>query len=392
MASFKNNINLMYLFQFFRNLHFISGVLVPFFLNWGKISFTQIMLLQSVFVISVFFLEVPTGAVADYFGRKLSLTLSAIINGLAVLIYSAYPNFYIFILGEITWAIGVALMSGANEALVYDSLKKIKKEKTSKKVFGRFMSFDMAALMISAPIGSYIASTLGLRYTMVFMAIPLFLAAIITLLLKEPKIKRKNKPKEYLKTMVDGVKYFKSHSILKMLAFDMISITVLWFFLIWTYQPLLIQLSVPILYFGFIQAGIAGIQIPVMNNLEKLEKLFGSKKRFALWSALGVGIGFILLGFITSIPIVILLFLLVVGFGGPREALFKNYLNKHIETKNRATVLSTVSMMEKLAFAVTYPIVGVLVDYSLSFTHILLGIIVIICAVASRVEEKHLID
>ena len=38
------------------------------------------------------------------------------------------PNFYVFALAEIIWAIGVTFASGADESLVYDSLKKIKKE------------------------------------------------------------------------------------------------------------------------------------------------------------------------------------------------------------------------------------------------------------------------
>ena len=366
--------------------------MIPFFLQWGKISFFQIMILQSIFVISVFLLEIPTEAIADYFGRKTSLIISAFTHAIAAIIYAAFPSFFLFILAEIIWALGVALMSGADQALVYDSLKKLKKEKTSKKVFGRVTSFDVTALMIAAPIGSIIATVFGLRYTMLFMAIPFFIASFISLFFKEPVTQKKAKPKNYLKTMIEGVKYFKSHAVLRILAFDLISNTVLWFFIIWTYQPLLTQLGVPILFFGLVQAGIAGVQIPVMNNFNRLEKLFGSKKGLIFWSALLIGVSYFLLGFITYLPIVILLFFVIVGFGGPREVLFKNYMNKHIKSDTRATVLSTVSMLEKLCFAVTYPIVGLLVEWSLNTTFVILGICVLFFAVISKVEEKHLID
>ena len=76
----------------------MGGVLVPFFLEWGKISFTQIMILQSFFVFSKFILEIPTGAIADYFGRKTSIIFSALVMSIAVFVYSSYPNFYIFLL------------------------------------------------------------------------------------------------------------------------------------------------------------------------------------------------------------------------------------------------------------------------------------------------------
>ena len=86
----------MYVFKFLVSLHFIGGVIVPFFLDWGQISFTQIMILQSFFVFSLFILEIPTGAIADYFGRKTSLMFAAIATTSAALVYSSYPSFYIF--------------------------------------------------------------------------------------------------------------------------------------------------------------------------------------------------------------------------------------------------------------------------------------------------------
>src|SRR3989344_4225458 len=206
MSSFQANIWKMYVFKFLLNMHFIGGVLVPFFLDWGQISFTQLMILESFFVFSIFLLEVPTGAVADYFGRKISLIFAAIMISIAAFVYSSYPNFYVFLLGEFLWAAGLAFLSGADEALVYDSLKEIKSEKKSKKIFGRFTSFGMTALMVSAPIGSIIASTFGLRYTMRFMVIPFFLAFLLAMTFKEPITKKKIESKKYMDTLLNGIK------------------------------------------------------------------------------------------------------------------------------------------------------------------------------------------
>ncbi|MFH1439104.1 MAG: MFS transporter [Candidatus Woesearchaeota archaeon] len=303
-----------------------GGVLVPFFLDWGSITFTQLMILQSFFVFSMFILEIPTGAVADYFGRKTSISLSAVFIALSVIIYTIYPNFYLFLLGEFFWAIGAALLSGSDQALLYDSLKKLKSEKQSKKIFGRYGSLELTGMMIAAPIGSLVAAEFGLRMPMLLMIIPFTIAFLIALTLKEPIIKESvskndleklskkttaNKTRKtiadktkkinsnsisskiahtesmrYWNTLVSGIRYFRGHKILQLLAFDSISITALVFFIIWTYQPLLQQLGVPILYFGFVHAGLAGIQVLFMNHFEFLEKLFGSKKNYLLWSAI----------------------------------------------------------------------------------------------------------
>lgn len=177
-SNFERNIWKICIFKFFISLHFIGGVIVPFFTDWGKISFTQVMILQSWFMLWILLLEIPTGVVADYFCRKHSLVLAAIVNSIAALVYASMPNFYIFLLGEVLWAMSEALLSGAFEAFVYDFLKILDEEKISKKVFGRVESFGLAGFMVGAPIGSVIAAQFGLRAPMLLLVIPFTIAFI----------------------------------------------------------------------------------------------------------------------------------------------------------------------------------------------------------------------
>jgi MFS family permease len=393
MQPYRANIWKIYIFKFLYMLMFISGVLVPFYLDWGKISYTQIMILQSFYVIVVLLMEIPTGAVADRFGRKTSLVLAAISSSTATLIYSSIPNFYIFMIGEFFWALGFALISGCDEAMVYDSLKEMNLEAKSKIIIGRLKSFEMAAIMIAAPIGSLIASKIGLRYSMRFIFFPFFSAFLVALTFKEPGIKsEKEKKGKYIEILKSGVKYFKKHKILKILAFERISINVLVFFIIWMYQPLLQKLGIPIIYFGMVSSLMSGVQIPIMNNFARLEKIFGSKRRFLLFSALLPGICFILLGINTYIPLAIILICLIGGFGLSRMVLFQSYMNKYIESHNRATVISTISMLSSLVSAVIYPLVGLMVEWSLNYAFIIVGTLIITCALFSKIEEEHLID
>ena len=153
------------------------------------------------------------------------------------------------------------------------------------------------------------------------------------------------------------------------------------------------QIKVPVVYFGLVHAiAITGIQIPFMNSFEKLEKMFGGKKKYLLWSALISGIAFILLGLSRTVWMVVILLMAITGFGMTRFVLFQNYLNKHIESENRATVLSTISMADRLMRALLYPLIGLLVEWSLNYTLMILGVLIIIFALISRVREEHLID
>jgi MFS family permease len=372
---------------------FISGVLVPFYLDWGKVSYTQVMILQSFYVIIVLLMEIPTGAIADYLGRKTSLILAGIASSIGALVYSSVPNFYIFFMGEFFWALGFALLSGCDEAMLYDSLKEINLESKSKTIIGRLKSFEMTAIMIAAPIGSLIASKMGLRYAMMFVFFPFFSAFLVALTFKEPHINREKEEKEkYIEILKSGIKYFKEHKILKILAFERISINVLVFFIIWMYQPLLGKLGIPIIYFGLVSSLMSGSQIPIMNSFGRLEKIFGSKRRYLLFSALLPGICFILLGINTYIPLAIILICLAGGFGLSRMVLFQSYMNKYIESHNRATVISTISMLSSLVSAVMYPLVGLMVEWSLDYSFIIIGTLIIVCTMVSKIEEGHLID
>jgi predicted MFS family arabinose efflux permease len=393
--KFRNNIWKIYIFKFCISLQFVGGVLVPFFLDWGGITFTQIMILQSWFMFWIFIFEIPTGSIADYLGRKHSLTLAVVMNSIGVLIYSSIPNFYIFLLGEFMWALAQALFSGAGEAFIYDTLKIIEEPEKSKHVYGKFESFGLFGYMIAAPIGSIFAVVISLRSTMLLIVVPMTFAFVIAMTFKEPKIKEIKERKSYLKILRDGVKFFYNNKILKILAFDMISIGVVAFLMIWLNQPMLIILNVNIIFFGIIQFIWVACEIVIMNNYTRLERIFGTKRRYLFFSALIVGLMFILGGIsliIINIPLALLSIIIVTAFGLTRTPLLISYMNKHIPSPERATILSTINMFRTLCLVIIYPLIGLAVDKALYLTLLILGILSLFFSFVSRIKEEFLID
>ena len=171
-----------------------------------------------------------------------------------------------------------------------------------------------------------------------------------------------------------------------------LSISTLAFLMIWTYQPLLKLVGIPLMYFGFVHAGLTGVQIPVMNNFARLERVFGSRKGYLVWSALIAGGAFVLLGLIPHAAVTVPLLLVISGFGLARAVLLDNYMNKLIESSVRATVISAVSMLGTLVMGLLYLAVGLLVEWSLNGTLITIGAAVILCALLARTREEHLVD
>ena len=395
IGSFQANIRKMYVLKLLSNLHFYSAVIVPFYTEWGGIKFSQILFLNAWFMFWNFLLEVPTGTVADFLGRKVSLVLGCTIGALGALVYASCPHFAIFMAAEVIFAFSYTLLSGADEALVYDSLKELEQTSGSKKVFSRLESFKLTGIVLGAVSGGFIARYLGLRQPMVLYAIPLAAAGVLAATLREPQISAK-KPtlsfRSYKKILSDGVRFFWHSKILKMLTLDMVIVFAFAWIIIWFYQALLKNAGVDIAYFGIVHAFMSLSQILMINNFLRLERWLGSKKRLLFLSAFLFGAFFLLLGLTSFAPLVIAGIILSAGFGLSRGPLFSSYMNKYIPSDKRATILSTTSMLRTFSIVVVNILSGFLADWSIPNTLLILGAVVIGFSFLSKIKEEDLID
>ena len=385
------DIRKMYLFTFLVELTFFGAIAVPFFIEWGKLNYAQIFVLEAWFISWVFLLEIPTGVVADRVGRKYSLFLGSLIGAIGFAAYTIAPNFYWFLLGEFIVAIALAFMSGADTALIYDLLKKQKKQKQAKLIFSRYRIFNTLGIVIGAPAGSVIAGMVLWPYptnlTLPFLltAVPLLAGSLVALTIKE---KRKVKFREsYTRTAINGVKYLSKHKILRVLATDLIVISGTLFFMFWFYQSLMGKYGINIAFNGFVTAGFSIFSILLLMKIGAIEKLVGTRRMLFL-SALIPGLFYLGLAWINSFVFAIFAIFVITSLGSIRRPIFDHYMNSYIKSKDRATVLSTISMFGRLFIGILYPLVGILADISLESAFLILGVLTIIFAVVFRTSEN----
>ena len=384
------NIWKSYMFQLFLGCHMVSGVLLPFFLVWGRLTFIEVMILQSYFTIMIVIFEIPCGAISDNISRKFSLFLGGLTTAFAALIYSTIPNIFIFVIGETLFALGFALVSGTDQALTFDTLRKLEREYEMSKIMARNRSFFLIGISIAAPIGSLITLFFPLQYAMTFMFFPFIIAAFIAITLQEPNHNLEKKSLKYLSIVKSGFKQLRKNKTLRILAFDFVIVDVLAFLLIWTYQLYLEDLSVPLTFYGFVAASMTLAEMIFCNLVPKLEKYSKNKKLFLVIYTMIPGIAYILIAFILFAPLGILLIIIIIGFGFSRSIIFINGINKNIEAENRATVLSTISMIRSFIITILYPVIGILAMWNLNYTFIILGISIILIALLSNVKNEQL--
>lgn len=358
-------INKIYVYAFFKNFAFFSAVLVPFFTDWGHISLFQVQVLQSWFSIWVFVLEVPTGAIADKIGRKHSLIMGAIFIALATIIYGSIPSYSIFLIAEFLFAVGYALNSGADQALLYDTLKSQGREHESKNIMGKADAIMLSGMMVAAPLGSLIASKLGLNAPQILTAIPMLIAGLIAWSIPEPKIHSDSEATKYLDIIKQGFASIRSNPIIATLAFDSVVVSSAAYFVVWFYQPFMKSLGIPIAYFGLAHALLLLSEILVSSNFSKLEILLGTGKSYLKNSALLVTCVF-LLSAIFPHPLTLLLLIVIGGgIGYTRSTYISSLANKYINSRSRATTLSSIGMIRRLALVPLNPVIGAIAVYSL---------------------------
>lgn len=370
--------------------HFISSVLVPFYRDWGGLSFAQILFVNGWFMLWNFLLEVPTGTVADTFGRKVSLILGCFVGVVAAVVYTSAPSLSRFLLAEVIFACSFTLISGADDALFYDSLVAAGQSSQAQRRIARFGAAQLVGIVVGALLGGVIASHFGLRAPLLFETVPMALAGCVGFGLSEIAGEQGARRPGYGEVLTTGLRTFFTHRTLRVIALDSILVGSLAWLIIWFYQALLEQAGVPLVWFGSVHVAMTLGQVLVLANVDRLEGLLGTRRRLAAAGPLVMGVCYLALACVTKLPWVPIAIVGLASFGLSRRMLFIAYLNPHIPSQRRATVLSAVAMLRTLTIAVVNPIAGLVADRSMPALLAGAGAASLVLALLSPLRNEHI--
>lgn len=386
---FRRNIPLLYAIRVLFWAHFFGAVMVPFFTEWGGLKLSQVFYLNAWFMLCSFVLEVPTGVIADFFGRKISLALGGLVAAGGALLYASGPSWMRFALAEAALAVAFTLHSGADEALIYDSLKADDNEAAAVRVLARLEACKLIGINLGTLTGSWIAVTWGLTAPMRAYALPALVVFALSLFLREaPTGAVATTRKNYLRILKTGGRFFWSHAALRRLSLELAVTNALAWGIIWLYQPLLQQSGLALKWFGVIHATACVAQVVFLSQVERLTKLCGSRRRLLLASTLTAGIAMLLLAWVRWLPAVVPLILVAFAFSLPRVAIYSAQFNTLIPSAERATVLSFGSMIRTLAIVVFNPLTGLMADHSLALALAVLGGLLVVLPWLSRADDQ----
>jgi len=380
----RHNILKMYLLKAVLWFMVAMPIIVLFFQENG-LTLTEVMILQSIYSFSVALFEIPSGFIADIVGRKRTIVLSTIFTFIGFLVFSFYGGFYAFAIAQVLVGIGGSLMSGSDSAIIYDTLLEANSKNTYTKIEGRSYAIGNFSEAFAGILGGFLA--VGSIYMPIYVQTSiLFFSIPIAFTLIEPTMHKENKLDRSFKAVLEVIKFaMVDNQKLKWLIIYSSAMGVATLSMAWFAQPFFKSINIPLAYFGILWAVLnfsAGI---TSFNAYQFDKKYNNYKML-FYFALSMSISFLFLGYNASVfgLIFILLIYLLRGIVTP---ILRNEINENTTSNKRATVLSVRSLIIRISFAISAPILGYIADnYSLAISFYCLAIVVGFFSILSAIK------
>ncbi len=352
----SRNVKLIYVHTIFTNMLFVLPVIVPYYRSIG-LTFQDFLLGEALFSATVLLAEVPSGWLSDMWKRRTTLILGAVFGIAGYCCLMVADGLFMANMGQVIVGIAIALNSGTNTALLYDTLLEEGRVEEYRKLDGQRHAYGIYGVAGSALVGGFLFA-MHEKLPLLIDIFTLVLAMIVIACVREPARNRKSTEKHMLHDMAVTMRY-ALHGHPEIAGIIILSAIVLCTtkLMLWASQPYYEGLKLPVEWFGFIMAGsyvVAGLAGQWSHKLDRI-----SSNRGAL----------ILMAFMVAIPCLILalgvpvwaavaLFLcgtLVYSMGTPR---INNAINRLVGPERRATVLSTGNLIVHILFIPTSLVVG----------------------------------
>ena len=367
-----SNIWKLYLIKISKWFMLFMPYVVPFYHSNG-LDMHQIMVLQAIYSVSIIALEIPSGYFADVIGRRRTLIIGVIMGAIGMGLYSISYGFMGFLIAELVLGFGQSFISGADSALLYDSLLDNNKDKDYIKYEGRMVSVGNIAEAAAGIAGGLLA-LISLRTNYYVQTGVALLAVPAAIMLMEPG-KHKRLGAFNFRTILDVVadslfinKELRTNIFLSAII-GSATLTMAWFA-----QPYFEFVELPLSLFGIMWT-LLNLTVGFAAMLAyRVERKLGANLTVLLL-AIMIPAGYLALGHFSSIWALSILFFFYIVRGVATPVL-KDYIHRLTTSEVRATVLSVRNFIIRICFVLVGPAMGYLTDQTSLQTALTFGGIV----------------
>ena len=374
---------------------FWGPILIFYIQHAGHMSLPEIYFMEAVVIFGCVILEIPSGALADMIGRKKTILAGSLFLVLSVIGFALITSPIWVWAMNVMWMFGFSLRSGADSAFLYDSLKELGKENDYQKIQGAVVGNRLFIMAIAALVTGFLAE-IDIRLPAILSIPAVVIASALTFFFTEPVLSGRNHFKRSagkLKSVVNFLKeqfglmkfsvlFVANHKAVKWIILFATLVGVaskVWFF---TYNPYFELVDLDLRFYGimfFLFNIIAWLFSRYAYRIEKKVPEYNLVVIIILLIGLPI---FIMGTFVIKLAISLMLFQNVVrGFMSP---FFGGFINKHLDSGNRATVLSIKSAVSGLAQFISLGLFGFMLGIlPLDVNLQILGIITLVLGIFS---------
>jgi MFS family permease len=353
MKRYQNNSKWLTWFAPFQELSISAAYLMPFFLQNG-LSLLQVFALQSIFSLASLLWEIPSGYIADRFGRALCIKISAPLAAGSMIAYGFSHLYWQFIICELGLAIANGLISAIDTALLFDSLKADGNQAQFVKLSQRINAFGFAAVAFGVPIAYVLVKYVSISSTLVADGILICVGCFFVFrLVESPKISG-SQEKIRLSAWY-AVKKLGSNTEVRWLILLSAVLSTSTYLGFWLSVPYYNSMKIPVVLFSSILAIRSLWKAWLSHRFHQQKHLERNMFGYALLA------GLVYLSMATR-----QLWLIWVVLGHDViQALYcqpiTDKLNTHMPQDCRATMNSVINLIMRLSYSIAGPLVGLLI-------------------------------
>lgn len=338
---------------------FWLGVWLPYYLLFT--SYAGVGVIEAIVISIGFFLEIPSGAIADIMGRKRALIVGLLLAVVGNVLMGLAGNVHHLYISVIVLAASGALLSGTWEALLYDSLSSDDQKNQFEGILAQIEKYNLVFMAVASVIGG-ILYVIHPSLPFISTGVAVLLAVILAFFLTEPRYENVGfSVSNYVFQVKQGFKQLFQHKeehqwLLKL-------------FLIFGFATILIEVLDPALA---LDHGFSEKQLGVLYAIAPLitaggVHLYGKHHkvlRRETWATLiFVSLTLtVLFSPFYGIMVGGLLLLYRNVFYSIINVISSNTVNQVVTSHYRATTLSTFTMIRKLPYVLLAVVIGGAMD------------------------------
>jgi len=333
---------------------FASVPFLYFYLRGFGIGVDDYANLIAIYYVTMVVAEVPTGLLADRFGRRATLIAGPAVLAAGFLTLRFGDGFPSFALGELLLGLGHSLLSGPPSAVLFDSLALAGRAESYLRTEATLHALRTLGTGLAFLLGGIAAAVAGLDATLTLTATLCAGAAVIALWVREPPRHRARTP-ALLATALTELRQRDA----RWIAGYYVVVFCLLRYCFHTYQPYLEEArQEDPLALGLLFCALNVFAAPWSRAVPGLVRRFG--ERALLWSMpMAMALSLIVMAASVGTLGVALFFAHQAPFGA-HWALVQAYANHRLSSRARATALSVLSFAGRTVFAALFPLLGLL--------------------------------